>query len=359
MIPDTMMAFTLEAFGGSDVLKPRRRDVPAPGPGKVLVNVAACGVCGQDIMRRSGKVDRLLGPVIGHEIAGTVAAVGAGVTRFHPGDRVASTQRQSCHRCRLCRSGREALCMTGKLYGEGLDGGYAEFCVIDELSLALVPDGVPNEAAAIAACAIGTGYHALRLAGVKSGQRVLITGASGGIGIHALQVARSVGAETIAVTSSPHKVKNLQAYATEVVVAQRGDFSTEVRDRHLQPDAVIDLTAHATLDSSLRTVQRGGTVAIVGNLENKRVSILPGAFIVREIRLVGAKACSLAELEDCLQLLRRGVVHAKIHKTFPLDSAAAAHDLLESRTVQGRLILKPSPTNIEATRRNAGGKQES
>src|SRR5919112_274146 len=336
-----MLAFPLEAFGASDVLQMRTRDVPVPGWGQVLLKVEACGVCGQDIMRRSGKVDRVLGPVIGHEIAGTVAGTGPGLSELRLGDRVASTQRMSCHTCRHCLGGREVLCTQGVLYGEGLDGGYAEYCVIDELSLAHIPDEVSFDAAAIAACAIGTGYHALMLAGVKPGQRVLVTGASGGIGIHALQLARSMGAEVVGVTSSARKVDKLRLYADEVVVVEGGVFDNEVRRRNLQPDVVLDLTAYATLDSSLRSVRRGGSVAVVGNLENKTVAILPGALIQREIRLVGSKACSRAELEDCLQFLKRNLVRAEIQEILPLQSAPAAHDLLESGAVQGRVVLRP------------------
>ncbi|WP_374223627.1 zinc-binding dehydrogenase [Arthrobacter sp. ISL-30] len=292
-------------------------------------------------MRRSGKVDRVLGSIMGHEVAGRVAAVGPGLRSLHLGDRIASTQRQSCHRCRHCFSGREVLCMEGKLYGEALDGGYAEYCVMDELSLARIPDNVSFDDAAIAACAIGTGYHALLLSGVKPGQRVLVTGASGGIGIHALQLARSMGAEVIAVTSSRQKVDRLRLYADEVLVAEHGTFHREIRNRELQPDVVLDVTAHVTLDSSLRSVQRGGTVVVVGNVENKLVGILPGAFIIRETRLIGSKACSLAELEACLQFLQRGLVQAEIYKSLPLECAQAAHDLLESRAIQGRVVLKP------------------
>jgi acryloyl-coenzyme A reductase len=338
---ETMVAFPLCAFGGSEVLQALSREVPVPGWGQVLVKVEACGVCGQDIMRRGGKVDRVLGTTMGHEIAGTVAVTGPGLTKLGVGDRVASTQRRSCHRCRDCLSGREVLCMEGLLYGEGLDGGYAEYCLMDELSLAHIPDEVSSEAAAIAACAIGTGYHALTLAGAKPGQRVLVTGASGGIGIHALQLARSMGAEVVAVTSSERKVDRLRLYADEVIVAADGRFDSEVRQRNLQPDIVLEMTAYATLDSSLRSVRRGGTVVVVGNLENKAVGILPGALILREIRLIGSKACSLAELEDCLRFLQRNMVQAEIQEILSLDSAPAAHDLLESGGVYGRVVLKP------------------
>jgi acryloyl-coenzyme A reductase len=341
LISETMLAYRLHRSGPSDVLKLERVPTPTPGPGQVLVKVTASGVCRQDVMHRSGMVYRPNGRILGHEIAGSVAAIGLGVTTLSLTDRVASTQRQSCHHCRECLGGNEVLCAEGKLLGEGLDGGYAQYAVIDELSLAKVPEGVDDDAAAIAACAIGTGYRALKLAGVSAGQRVLVTGASGGVGIHALQLARSMGAEVIAVTSSARKLERLERYADHVVLADHGTFDDQVRTRNIQPAVIIDLTANFTLPNSLRAVARGGTVVIVGNLKNGTVEILPGAFIMREIRLIGSKACTRAELQDVLQLLRRGLVHAKVHASVPLEEAAKAHDIMEQGTAEGRIVLLP------------------
>jgi acryloyl-coenzyme A reductase len=228
-------AFPLDRFGGPEALARRAVPVPRPGPREVLVRIDACGVCGRDVMRRRGAAGHVLGAVLGHETAGTVAAVGPAATRVAVGDRVAATQRRSCHACDACRAGREVLCEQGRLYGEDLDGGYAEYRVIDELSLAHVPPGVTSTAAAIAACAIGTGLHALRLAGVTAGQRVLVTGASGGVGIHALQLARGLGAETVAITSRPEKAKILGGFADSVVVLDNGHFDRQVRNAACSP----------------------------------------------------------------------------------------------------------------------------
>jgi D-arabinose 1-dehydrogenase-like Zn-dependent alcohol dehydrogenase len=336
-----MRAYRLERFGGPEVLAMSEVDVPQPGRGEVLVRVEASGVCGQDVMRRNGRVDQALGAIIGHEIAGRVAAVGPGIHQLQVGDRVANTQRRSCHRCAACLRGETVLCPSGVLYGESIDGGYADFCVIDELSLEQVPDGVGTQDAAVAACAVGTGLHALRLAGTTAGQRVLVTGASGGVGIHALQLARAMGAEVVAVTSSPARTSLVARHADHVVVMSDGRFDREVRERGLQPDIVLDLTAAFTLGDSLRAVQRGGTVVIVGNLENRPVEVLPAAFIIRETKLVGSKACTRLDLRDSLALMARGVVRIERQRSLSLTEARRAHELLESGEVRGRLVLTP------------------
>jgi acryloyl-coenzyme A reductase len=336
-----MRAVRLHAFGPPDVLAVADVPVPEPGPGEVLVQVHACGVCGQDVLRRQGQLDQKLGAVMGHELSGKVVALGAEVDDLAVGDRVAGLQRQSCGRCPACCDGRPMLCLRGRLYGEDLDGGYADYATVAASSLVRVPDGVSMEAAAIAACGIATSLHALRLADVRAGERVLVTGAGGGLGVHALGLIAALGARSVAVTSSPDKVAGLEALADDVVLADGGDFNREVRERKIRPHAVLDNTARFTLDQSLRCVAPGGAVVIVGNIENGPVDVLPAAFIVRELRLLGSKAATRDELAIVLDLLARGRIAAHIGQTLPLEDAPHAHELLESRRSRGRVVLVP------------------
>jgi D-arabinose 1-dehydrogenase-like Zn-dependent alcohol dehydrogenase len=315
----------------------------------VIVEVAACGVCGHDILQRQGKVDPdgSLGTIPGHEIAGTVVELGEGVDRFKVGDRVASTiGARCCGVCRHCQAGRSTLCTQRMLYGEAIPGGYAQFVAIEAVGLAQVPDDVDLKAAALAGCAIGTGLHALLLAGTRVGDRVAITGAGGGVGVHALQVARAIGAEVVAITSSPSKVGLLQSLADTVVVLEDGRYDRQLRELGRRPDVVLELTAKHTLGESLRVVERGGSVVIAGNLEEGPVPVLPGAFIYREIRMLGSKAATVSELETCLGLLSRGTVRAQIDRTLPLSRAAEAHELMEMRSVAGRVVLVPDAVAV-------------
>jgi acryloyl-coenzyme A reductase len=150
-----------------------------------------------------------------------------------------------------------------------------------------------------------------------------------------------MGAEVVAVTSSRSKEPVVSPYADHVVVMREGRFDRGVRDRRLQPDVVLDLTAGYTLGNSLRAVQRGGTVVIVGNLENRPVDVLPAAFIIRETALMGSKACTQRELVDCLRFIERGLVEVALHGAMPLSEARAAHELLASGQVRGRCVLRP------------------
>jgi len=131
------------------------------------------------------------------------ALSGLGVVR---GDRVATIQRVHCGRCDLCRRGRTTLCKEGVFFGEEIPGGYAEYVVSEEQGLARVPHGIALEEASICACTIGTAIHVARTrGGVQLDETVLITGASGGVGLHAIQICRLIGARVLAVTSSPQK----------------------------------------------------------------------------------------------------------------------------------------------------------
>ena len=139
-----MQAMVLTRFGGPAVLECHTVERPVPRSDQMLVRVAACGVCGHDLLNRQGHFPETKPPcVMGHEIAGTVETVGELVRGFAPGDRVALTQRISCGFCRACRAGRDNLCRNGpNFYGEGISGGYGEFLVASPRNAVPVPPGI-------------------------------------------------------------------------------------------------------------------------------------------------------------------------------------------------------------------------
>src|SRR3984885_3856246 len=206
---------------------------PLPGPRQVVIRVAFCGVCSHDVAVCTGVLRRGIkrprGP--GHEIAGTVVAIGDAVEGFSSGDRVATTQREHvCGHCRFCRSGREPLCAEQVFLGDTRsNGGYAEYVAVDADNVVSVPDEVALDAAAIASCAIGTMLHAVRTVGrIAPGDRVMVTGAGGGLGVHGVQLAKRAGGWVIAQTTSAAKAEALKEYGVDVVVASRdGDFSAD------------------------------------------------------------------------------------------------------------------------------------
>ena len=221
-----MKAVVVRETGDVDVLRVQDLPRPIPLPREVVIQIAACGVCTLDVSTRRGTYRRGVElPLIpGHEISGRIVDVGSEVGEFKCGDRVATTQRFSiCGHCRLCRSGHETLCAKRRFLGQqGFRGGYAEYVSVQVDNVAKVPDDVSDEHAAIAACAIGTSLNAVRDVGqVSIGERVMITGAGGGLGIHAVQLARAAGAWVVAQTTSREKANLLSELGAHEVLVRR------------------------------------------------------------------------------------------------------------------------------------------
>src|SRR5512143_3478255 len=195
-----MKALVVKEFGGPLVLE----DVPVPQPGAqdVLLHVKACAVDQFDLTIRDGKfaMANKLPIILGHEIAGVVEAVGVNVGGFRVGDRVTCTLYLTCGKCRYCLTGRETICADFKGYvGIHTPGAYAEFTTVPESNLVKLPDSISFADGSLIANAIGTPYHALtKRARLQAGERIIITGAGGGVGIHALQLARMMGAFVMA-----------------------------------------------------------------------------------------------------------------------------------------------------------------
>src|SRR5262245_30213774 len=345
-----MQAIVLERFGSVDHLTMQSVADPRPGPGEVLLRVRACGVCYHDVFNRRGSLPRTSVPaILGHEVAGEVIEVGPGVTEWRVGDRAATLQRLSCGACAACDAGRTSLCKRdNRFFGEELPGGYASLMVAPIAGIGRVPDGMPWAIAATVCCTAGTAVHVVRTRGrVQRGETVLVTGASGGVGLQAVQQARLDGARVIAVTSSAAKTHALyNAGADEVVVAPDLGFAAAVRELTGGDGAqvAIEIVGSATFAQTLKAMAPGGRVVVVGNLESGAISLNPGLVIVKELEILGAYATTQRELETALRLTHAGKLSPFVTEVLPLADAAKAHVRLENRAVAGRLVLCPDAT---------------
>jgi acryloyl-coenzyme A reductase len=341
----SMKAVTFADFGAPSVLKATMIERPVPGPDDVLVRIHAAGVCYHDVLSRGGRIPGgKPGRVLGHEIAGEIVETGAAVPADRKGERVVIYQRLYCGQCRYCLSGRQDLCRTSRVLGESGGGGYAEFTCAPARNAVRMPDGLDMTAAALAVCPVGTSVRAaLGVAQVEPGQTVLITGAGGGLGLHQIQVVKSVNAHAIAVTSSEDKADIVkQAGADEVIVSPDLKFSGEVWRRTSKQgvDVVLENVVSDTFGESLRSTAQNAIVVVLGNISTRRVEIDPGLVIVRRIRIAGSGNATYKDVEIALHLLAAGAVKPFIGAVLPFPRASEGHAMMEQRAVVGRVVLQ-------------------
>jgi acryloyl-coenzyme A reductase len=340
----SMQAVTFRAFGGPEVLELAEVDRPEPGADDVLVRVHAAGICYHDVLSRAGRIPGgRPGGILGHEIAGEIAAAGGHVARERVGERVVIYQRLFCGVCRHCLSGRQDLCRNSRVLGEQGGGGYAEFACVPARNAIRIPDGLGTTAAALAVCPVGTSVRAaLGVAGLGPGQTVLITGAGGGLGLHQIQVAKSVQARVLAVTSSQDKAEIVRAAgADEVIISPELKFSAEVWGLTAKQgaDVVLENVVTGTFHESLRSCAQHATVVVLGNIGARPVELDPGLVIMRRIRIAGSGNATFKDVHVALHLLATGAVKPFIGRILPFAQAAEGHALMERRAVTGRVVL--------------------
>jgi D-arabinose 1-dehydrogenase-like Zn-dependent alcohol dehydrogenase len=345
---ETMRAVVQRGVGGPEVL--RVEDYPAPSQpqgDQVLIRIRAGGVCFHDLLVREGTYrDRVQLPLVpGHEMAGDVIAVGEAVTRIKPGDQVASTNRETCGQCDMCRTGREGMCPNQRFFGHNGPGAYAEYALVRDNALSVVPRSIPPEIACMLSCTIGTELHGIRdVARTQAGDTVLVTGAGGGLGIHGVQVAKLCGAYVVALTTTPAKEKAIRTVgADEVVVVTRGErFDQKLRD--VAPggfDVICDNVGEPVFNSCFRTLAVGGRYVFIGQLNDRSISFNPAWLLLRSTALLGSNSSTRRELDEIVKMVDRGVLKPVIDKKMPLEEAAAAHRRVMAAEATGRVVLTP------------------
>jgi acryloyl-coenzyme A reductase len=339
-----MRAIVMRELGAPSVLK--IEDVPLPEikPDEVLVKVGAVGVAYHDIVQRNGTLRRFttLPMILGYEIAGIVEATGERVETLRKGDRICTKAFKSCGLCRLCRNGMETACPKR----QHVCGGYAEFVALAEEVCVKVPDKISLAVACMLGASTGVALNAVRdVAKVRLGETVLVTGASGGVGLAAVELAAIAGASVIAVTRSEAKRSALVAAgAAHVIVATEGaDFSKAVLDASgaAGADVIIDTVGSRVFASSFKALALGGRYAMVGQLFREDIAINPALIFFKRAQILGVGSVRRDQLEDAVNLVAAGRIHPKVAQIFPLQAAAEAHALVEAGTAVGRVVLQP------------------
>ncbi len=302
--------------------------VPEPGPGEVLVRVAACGICLSDVHLLDGGL-RASEPVItpGHEAAGTIARLGSDVPSWQVGDRVVMAGGMRCGDCPVCAGGgNEADCPDAMIMGFDFDGAWAEYIVVPYSSLTAVPDGLPFEQAAILADAVATPYAGLiRRAALRPGESIGLWGI-GGLGVHAVQLARLVGAAPIvAIDPNPAaRERALAAGADAVLDPTTDDVPADIArltgDSGL--DVAVDLVGtNEVVKQGGRCLGRYGRLLLIG-MSREKIELGPAVlFNSLSQSLLGHLGYTKRDLDQVVALVRTGRldVSRSISGTLPLE----------------------------------------
>lgn len=292
-------------------------EMPTPeiGDDDVLVRVRACGICGSDIHGYDGSTGRRIPPlVMGHEAAGVIERVGRGVQGFAAGERVSFDSTVSCGTCHFCRRGQINLCDNRTVLGVSCGdyrrhGAFAEYVAVPSRILYKLPDSLPFERAALIE-SVSIAVHAVSRHVPKPDDTVVVVG-SGMIGLLVIQVLKDKGAKNIvAVDVDPRKLALAQRMgATRTLNPKEHDVQAAVRDvtGGRGADVSFEVVGHGdTVLSAIRSLRKGGTIVLVGNL-SPTVELPLQDVVSREISVLGSCASS-GEIPECIDLLARGVV---------------------------------------------------
>ncbi|WP_243737008.1 NAD(P)H-quinone oxidoreductase [Cupriavidus sp. L7L] len=329
-IPDTMTAIEITHPGGPEVLVPTRRPVPTPGPGELLIRHQAAGVNGPDVFQRKGLYDPPPGAsdIPGLEVAGEVAAVGRGVTRFKVGDLV----------CALIPG-----------------GGYAEYSVANEHNTLHLPDGLQLvEAAAMPETFMTVWLNLFQRGRFTRGDTVLIHGGASGIGTTATMLSKAFGASKIITTVASDAQRDASLalgadYAVNYLEEDFVDAVMRVTDGN-GVDVIVDIIAGDYVARNYTAAAINGRIVQIGVIKGvaKEVDLFP--MLTKRLTHIGStlrsrtpeeKAEIIRELEaQVWPLMATGAVKPVIYQTFALEQARAAHELMDSGTHIGKIVLK-------------------
>ncbi|MBN8938699.1 MAG: NAD(P)H-quinone oxidoreductase [Rhizobiales bacterium] len=327
-LPVTMTAIAIPVPGGPEALVPETRPVPTPGPGEILVKLAAAGVNRPDVLQRAGGYPPPKGAsdIPGLEIAGEVAALGAGADRFRLGDKV----------CGLVAG-----------------GGYAEYCVVHQTNALAIPAGLSMvEAAAIPETFFTVWSNVFDRGGLKAGETILIHGGTSGIGVTAIQLAKAFGATVLTTVGSDDKCAAAKALGADHAINYRNqDFVQAVSEITARKgvNLILDMVGGDYVERNLNCVAADGRIVQIAFLHGSEVKVDLRWLMLKRITFTGSTlrirdTAFKAALADALHskvwpLLSSGQVKVVMDSTYPLREASRAHARMETNAHIGKIVL--------------------
>lgn len=342
-----MRALTLTAQSSLDNLAVQDLpDPPPPGPGEIQVRVRAAALNHLDLFVVNGLpgVQLAFPHVMLGDAAGEVAAVGAGVTGWKPGDRVMINPGISCYRCGPCLSGEHSLCETYRLLGEHLPGTGAERINVPAVNLGAVPEGMEWPQAAAFSLATLTAWRMLiTRARLRPGETVLIWGIGGGVATQALQIARLAGARVIATSGDDAKLARARELGADVTFNHSTtDVAAEVRKLTARRgvEVVLDNVGEKTWEQSLRCLARQGRLVTCGGTTGPMVTTDVRKLFWYQWSILGSTMGNWAEYQEIVRLAGRGKLWPVVDRTYALSEGREAFRRMAEASQFGKLVVE-------------------
>ncbi|MBM4397826.1 MAG: zinc-binding dehydrogenase [Deltaproteobacteria bacterium] len=340
-----MRAVVVREHGGPETLRVTEVEPPRPRPGEVLIRVRATALNHLDTwVRRGVPGHRFPLPIIpGSDVVGVLED--GGVPGLSAGDEVVAAPFTSCGRCDECLRGEDVRCREYRILGESRDGGCAELVAVPATHVLPKPKGLSFRQAAASLLAPLTAYHMVHArAAVRSGERVLVTAAAGGVGSAAVQFAKRAGATVVAVVGSEAKRDAVTALGADqvVVVGRDADWEATLKAGlgRVSFEAVIDSVGAGAFQAGVKMLKPFGRFVTCGATAGAAPAIDLRRVFFLSLSVLGSTMGTRWELSQVLRMAAAGEYKPVIHAVLPLDRIADAHRMIEAREVVGKVVLE-------------------
>jgi len=340
-----MKAVRIHEFGGPEVL--RYEDVPDPKPRKdqALVRVKACAMNHLDFWVRKGLPGVNLPHILGSDVAGEIVESGEYVTGFKPGQRVLLAPMHFCNRCAKCVAGLQNQCPEFTVLGNRVDGGNCELIAVAPVNVIPFPDTMDfNQAASVPLVFLTAWRMLVGRAGIRPGQTVLVLGASSGVGIAAIQIAKLFHARVITTAGDEKKLEKARVLGADHGINHyQQKISEEVKKLTEKEgvDIVVEHVGAATWEESMKCLKPAGTLVTCGATTGPSASFDLRFLYSRQLSLLGSYMGTMGELYDVLGHVFAGRLKPVVDRTFALKDIRAAHDYMEKSQMFGKVVLNP------------------
>lgn len=341
-----MKAVVFHEHGGPDKLRFEERPLPPPPkPREVMIRVMACALNHLDLWIRQGipAYTIPLPHISGCDVAGVVEQVGENVAGIVVGERVFVSPGISCWQCYHCLAGRDNLCLSYRILGAEVEGGYAELVTVPAVNAIPIPGALSFEEAAAFPLVSVTAWHMLFTLGeLRPGESVLVIGGGSGVGSIAVQLARAAGARVFTTVGTEEKVTRAKGLgAEEVINHSREEIARRIKEltNGRGVDLVIEHIGPAVWDQCRLALARGGRLVTCGATTGSEVRLDLRFLFSRQLTLKGSYMGTRAELLEAAKLIGTGQIRPVVDRVFPLQEARAAQEYVLDRKVFGKVVL--------------------